>query len=47
MKLMSVRVAKQKPANVLSVAIVTRDPARRETLTQIVTHAEILFRLGA
>jgi two-component system nitrate/nitrite response regulator NarL len=39
MKLMSVRVAKQKPANVLSVAIVTRDPARRETLTQIVTQA--------
>ena len=36
---MSLRVAKQKPANVLSVAIVTRDPARREELTQIVAHA--------
>jgi two-component system, NarL family, nitrate/nitrite response regulator NarL len=36
---MSVRVTKQKPANVLSVAIVTRDPARREELTQIVAHS--------
>ena len=36
---MSLRVAKQKPANVLSVAIVTRDSARREELTQIVAHA--------
>jgi two-component system, NarL family, nitrate/nitrite response regulator NarL len=36
---MSLRVAKQKPANVLSVAIVTRDPARREELTRIVAHA--------
>lgn len=36
---MSVRVAKQKPASVLSVAIVTRDPARREELSQIVAHA--------
>ena len=36
---MSVRVAKQKPANVLCVAIVTRDPVRREQLAQIVTHA--------
>lgn len=36
---MSLRVAKQKPANVLSVAIVTRDPARREELAQIVAHA--------
>jgi DNA-binding NarL/FixJ family response regulator len=36
---MSVRVTKQKPATVLSVAIVTRDPARREELTQIVAHA--------
>jgi len=36
---MSLRVAKQKPANVLSVAIVTRDPARREALAQIVSHA--------
>src|SRR4029078_7552298 len=36
---MSLRVAKQKPANVLSVAIVTRNPARREELTQIVAHA--------
>ena len=36
---MSLRVAKQKPATVLSVAIVTRDPARREELAQIVAHA--------
>jgi DNA-binding NarL/FixJ family response regulator len=36
---MSIRVAKQKPANVLCVAIVTRDRARREQLAQIVTHA--------
>jgi len=36
---MSLRVAKQKPANVLSVAIVTRDPARREELAQVVAHA--------
>jgi DNA-binding CsgD family transcriptional regulator len=36
---MSERVAKQKPANVLCVAIVTRDPVRREQLAQIVTHA--------
>jgi len=36
---MSERVAKQKPANVLCVAIVTRDPARRDQLAQIVTHA--------
>jgi two-component system, NarL family, nitrate/nitrite response regulator NarL len=36
---MSLRVAKQKPANVLSVAIVTRDPARRGELAQIVAHA--------
>ena len=36
--LMSMRVVKQKPA-VLSVAIVTRDPARREQLAQIVAHA--------
>jgi DNA-binding NarL/FixJ family response regulator len=36
---MSVRVAKQKPANVLCVASVTRDPGRREQLAQIVTHA--------
>jgi len=36
---MSVRVTKQKPANVLSVAIVTRDPTRREELTQVVAHA--------
>ena len=36
---MSLRVVKQKPANILSVAIVTRDPARREELTRIVTHA--------
>ncbi len=36
---MSVRVVRQKPANVLSVAIVTRDAARREELEQIVAHA--------
>ena len=36
---MSLRVAKQKPANVLGVAIVTRDPARREELAQVVAHA--------
>lgn len=36
---MSLRVAKQKPVTVLSVAIVTRDPARREELTQVVAHA--------
>jgi DNA-binding NarL/FixJ family response regulator len=36
---MSERVAKQKAANVLCVAIVTRDPVRREELTQIVAHA--------
>jgi hypothetical protein len=36
---MSLRVPKQKPANVLSVAIVTRDPARREQLAQIVAHS--------
>lgn len=33
------KLVKQKQANVLSVAIVTRDPARREELTQIVAHA--------
>ena len=32
-------LVKQKSANVLSVAIVTRDPARREELAQIVAHA--------
>ncbi|HKQ14531.1 MAG TPA: LuxR C-terminal-related transcriptional regulator [Steroidobacteraceae bacterium] len=36
---MSLRVTKQKPANILGVAIVTRDPARREELTRIVAHA--------
>src|SRR5918995_337083 len=36
---MSERVVKQKPTNVLCVAIVARDPARREQLAQIVTHA--------
>ena len=36
---MSLRVVKQKAANILSVAIVTRDPARREELTRIVAHA--------
>jgi DNA-binding NarL/FixJ family response regulator len=33
------KLVKQKPANVLSVAIVTRDPARRAELTQIVAHS--------
>jgi len=33
------KLVKQKAANVLSVAIVTRDSARREELTQIVAHA--------
>ena len=36
---MSERVTKEKPANVLGVAIVTRDPVRREQLAQIVAHA--------
>lgn len=36
---MSLRVPRQKPANVLQVAIVTRDPVRREQLAQIVAHA--------
>jgi DNA-binding NarL/FixJ family response regulator len=36
---MSLRMAKQKPANVLSVAIVTPDLARREELAQLVAHA--------
>jgi DNA-binding NarL/FixJ family response regulator len=36
---MSLRVVKQKPVSVLGVAIVTRDPARREELTRIVAHA--------
>jgi DNA-binding NarL/FixJ family response regulator len=35
---MKMRLVKQKPANVLSVAIVTRDPVRREELAQIVAH---------
>jgi DNA-binding NarL/FixJ family response regulator len=39
MNRMSERVARQKPANVLCVAIVTRDPVRREQLAQIVAHA--------